>query len=77
MIRPSIYWWVALLLSSLTTGFVAIVIAQRSNAEGQRKWCQVVVTLDDAYREKPPTTESGRNFAGSIAQLRHDLGCPS
>jgi hypothetical protein len=76
VIRPTIYWWIALLLSSLTTGVVAIVVARNGNAESQRKWCRVVVTKDDAYRETPPATAAGKNFAESISQLRRDIGCP-
>lgn len=74
--RPGWLWWAAMLASSLTTGLVAIVVARNGVAESQRKWCAVVVTLDDAYHETPPTTAAGRNLADSIAQLRREIGCP-
>lgn len=76
VIRPTVYWWIALLLSSLTTGVIAIVVARNGNAESQRKWCSVVDTLDDAYHETPPTTPAGKHLADSIAQLRREIGCP-
>jgi hypothetical protein len=76
VIRPTIYWWIALLLSSLTTGWSRSWWPATGTRESQRKWCRVVVTMDDAYRETPPATAAGKNFAESISQLRRDIGCP-
>jgi len=55
----------------------AIGVERRDSAVNQRKFCTVVGTMDDSYRETPPTTEAGRNLAASIADLRRQLGCPS
>ena len=74
-IRPSWYVWLAMLASSLVTSTAALGVAIYVNAQSERKWCSVVTTLDDAYRETPPTTVPGRNLAASIADLRGELGC--
>jgi hypothetical protein len=75
-VRPGWRWWVAYGLALLAVGVVAIGVERRDSAVNQRKFCKVVGTMDDSYRETPPTTVAGRNLADSIAQLRQDLGCP-
>lgn len=40
-----------------------------------REWCELLVTLDEAYRKTPPTTPTGRSVADSIRHLRGDLHC--
>jgi hypothetical protein len=45
-------------------------------AESDRRWCALLVELDDAYRQPPgPTTETGRKVAVEIHQLREAFGC--
>lgn len=69
--------WRAAMLASAALLFVAsVVISLRVNAESDRKWCSVVITLDDAWRQSPPTTAAGKTMAANMAQLRHDLHCP-
>lgn len=77
MRRPSWYTVAAMLLSSIVTASVALIVALHANAESDRKWCSVVSTLDDAWAESPPATDSGRNLARDIADLRRRLDCPS
>ncbi|MEU7771216.1 hypothetical protein AB0C44_07810 [Micromonospora taraxaci] len=78
-------WHVLLvvLLTAVVTFTLALVSASRSAAlserardESERRWCGVVVALDDAYRESQPQTPAGRRIADSIAQLRTEFGCP-
>lgn len=42
----------------------------------QTQVCSIVITLDDNYREAPPTTEIGKRNAVSMSRLRVALGCP-
>jgi hypothetical protein len=83
---PPAYTLVAILLSSLTTGVLAIVISTHGTSESimrieenrrasDRALCGVVVTLDDSYRQIPPTTPAGKNLAVGLAELRRDLHC--
>jgi hypothetical protein len=43
--------------------------------ESEHKWCTIVVSIDDAGRVNPPTTERARQFAQDMHRLRLDLGC--
>lgn len=45
--------------------------------ESDRRWCALLVDLDDAYRTVPgPSTEVGRKVAAEIHNLRLSFGCP-
>lgn len=77
MRRPTWYWWTALLASSLTTGTAAVAISLHSQAESERKFCEIIVSQDDAWSETTPSTATGRRVADAVAKLRRDLGCPA
>ncbi len=49
--------------------------ADKTERENDRRWCQLLVTLDDAYSTVPPTSELGRRVADAIHALRTDLEC--
>lgn len=48
--------------------------AYRAHRDDQR-WCAVITSVDDTYREAPPTTDAGRLQAANFHRLRIDLGC--
>lgn len=48
---------------------------RESRAELLRTQCALIVSLDDNYRDLPPTTELGRRNAATMTQLRTSLGC--
>lgn len=77
--RPRSGWvWRAAMLASAALLFVAsVVISLRVNAESDRKWCSVVITLDDAWRQSPPTTAAGKTMAANMHDLRRELHCPT
>lgn len=93
MKRPVLYLLVAILLSSLTTGLIAIQVAQRGSAEAERRaelvrvesdrrWCQLLGDLDAAYNDPPPATATGRSVAAEVHRLRTEpqpagFGCPA
>jgi hypothetical protein len=55
----------------------SMVYANRVARESERKWCTIVVTIDDSTSSSPQsTTPTGKKFATAMAQLRRDLGCP-
>jgi hypothetical protein len=43
--------------------------------ESDRRWCELLNTLDQAYSTVPPSTELGRRVADAIRKLRTDLDC--
>lgn len=49
--------------------------SDRANERNDRKWCALLVQLDDAYKGTPPSTTVGQNVADAIHRLRVDLGC--
>jgi hypothetical protein len=50
--------------------------SDRENEKNDRKWCALLILMDDAYRSgTPPTTEVGRRIAAAIHELRTSLGC--
>jgi hypothetical protein len=61
----------------LSIGYTLQVDRQsdRDNEQNDRKWCALLVTMDDAYRSAPPTTPTGMRLADAIRQLRTGLGC--
>lgn len=73
--RSTIYMLTAILLSSFMTALLSLALAAHFYKVSERKWCDVIVTIDDANHETPPATTSGRNFAAKISTLRSRLDC--
>jgi hypothetical protein len=80
--RPGWYRWVAVIASSLGFSLAAIGVSkvaidreQQAREIADKRWCTIIVTLDDAYEETPPQTPAGQNVARAIKGLRGDLGC--
>lgn len=65
------------LLAAANVIYTGWVDSQRDEAEREadRRWCALLVTLDDAYSSTPPATEIGRRVAAAIHSLRTDLDC--
>lgn len=64
--------------SVLYANHAAEQAVERSNAidrESNRRWCALLATYDEAYRESPPVTETGRTLATEVARLRTQFGC--
>jgi hypothetical protein len=74
--QPVWYSLFAVVTSCLLVGLFAVVYARHESHEANRKWCKLVVTLDDAYRRTPPSTESGKRVAAEIHNLRSEFQCP-
>lgn len=44
--------------------------------ESDRRWCDLLVTMDDAYTSgSPPSTDVGKRVASAVHVLRVQLGC--
>ena len=69
-------WSVLMILScSLITAVVTVLWAAYIDRQSNHRWCALVSTLDDAYTQNPPATETGRRVAQQIHVLRSDFGC--
>ncbi len=86
--RPSWYSWVVVIGTSLVSSMLALLVALQMNARSEarerqarvdsdRKWCSIVVTLDEGYRKAPPSTPTGQSLAKAVDELRRDLPCPA
>jgi len=68
---------VAVLLAAVASSAVSIIYSNEAARQSEQRWCGVVSTLDDAYRQTPPQTPAGQKIARDIRQLRADFGCPN
>lgn len=86
MLRAVVVAYVTAFVLSASAVFVSVYASQNAIeesehksaaalSESQRKWCALLVPLDDGYKVTPPPTESGRRFARIIHGLRVDFGC--
>lgn len=71
-------WHVLLivLIAAIASAAAAMVYANRAARDSEHKWCGIVTTLDDAYRETPPQSPAGRRIAVDLAELRREFDCP-
>lgn len=75
-VRPTWYMLAAIMLSSITTGALALVVGLHANSESDRKWCSIVTTMTSSYDQSPPVTPAGKQLAADLRRLRDQLGCP-
>lgn len=83
MSRRTLAWIVLTVVVSMVLTALASVLytnhvanqAARDERDNDRRWCIFLATLDNAYKMTPPTTDTGRNVARAVADLRRDLGC--
>lgn len=61
-------------LNIIYTGMVANRL-QHEEVENDQKFCDVFGTLDGYYRDSPPKTPAGIEFAAKIHELTVSLGC--
>lgn len=74
--RRGAYFWLVMVLS-VTLGFASnIFVTAILNQRSERKFCAVVVNVDDGYQRTPPTTAAGQQQAKIYSRLRSELGCP-
>lgn len=68
---------IVVFLSVVAVGAGSMLYADYVNRESNQRWCGLVVTLDDAYRQSPqqPTTPIGKRIAEEMRKLRDGFGC--
>lgn len=58
----------------LMTG-LSIFYANTAVRENNAKFCTVINTVNDAYKDSTPSTELGRDLKSGYADLARDLDC--
>jgi hypothetical protein len=68
-------WWSLLmvLVAAFLVAGACVLYTQRVQQESNRKWCDVMVTLDT--QTTPATTPQAVDFRRKIHKLRLSLGC--
>lgn len=76
MNKPKTVWGLAGIWAG---AFLMVLAGIQFNAysvrTSEQKWCKLVVQLDAAYQQTPPTTLAGQNIANAMHQLTIDFGC--
>lgn len=52
-----------------------IFYADHLNRQSNNNFCDIVVTVNDAYRDNPPSTDLGRKLQQNYADLERRLQC--
>lgn len=73
--RPAWWAYAAIFLSSLALSLAALLISVKYSDNNERKWCDIVTTLDSAYHQAPPKTPTGQKLASDMHRLKIRLGC--
>jgi hypothetical protein len=53
----------------------AVARQREQQRENDRRWCALLVPLDEAYRATPPGTQTGRDVAAAIHTQRVAFHC--
>lgn len=80
MTTPAIrigYAVVVAFIACAAIAFASVAYSSHVQRETDKKWCTLMVTLDEAYSgAQKPTTPLGQRVAAAIHDLRTDLDCP-
>jgi HAMP domain-containing protein len=69
---------IVMFINVLYTNRVGQDSVRRANENARRlqqTQCAVIVTIDNGYRKAPPQSETGKELAKNIRELRQSLGC--
>jgi hypothetical protein len=80
--RARWYALVAVLVTMLLIGAANVVYTnaavarqEQQRRDNDRRWCALLLPLDEAYRATPPTTQTGRDVAAAIHTQRVSFHC--
>lgn len=62
-------------LGAITAALVAMGYANHVATENNRKWCHVLIAIDDAYKDANVTSVPGKRIAVEFHQQRLDFEC--
>lgn len=73
--RSTWYLLAAIYVSMFALTVANVFYTNRVAETNARKWCALLVTLDETYQRQAPQTAPGRQVAADIHQLRTDIRC--
>jgi hypothetical protein len=69
--------WVLVVLAFILMAVSGIWYTHYVQVRSDQRLCKMWVQVDDQYQAHPPATQSGRDFATTIHNLRHEYHCKS
>lgn len=75
-LRRGAYFWLVMVGTVVMAAGSSILASVILTTRSERKFCAVVISVDDGYRRTPPVTDPGRTQAQIYSRLRSELGCP-
>lgn len=78
MSTPLIRLWyavIALVVSCLVIAGISVQYSNYVDRKSNQRWCELLATMDDAYKANPPRTDAGQRMAAELRRLRVDFGC--
>lgn len=73
--RRGAYFWLVMVITGILGFSSNIFVTAKLNERTERKFCAIVINIDNGYRKVPPLTEPGREQARIYSNLRARLGC--
>jgi len=71
----SAYSVMAILGTLIVSMSLTILIALHAVKQSEQKFCAIVLTMTNGYRQSPPTTATGKNVSERMEALRKSLDC--
>jgi hypothetical protein len=73
--QPLWYSLLAIMVTAFVLAGTGFWYTNHVQRQGDQRWCDLLVTMDDAYSAGTPTTEIGRKIAALMRKLRADFDC--
>lgn len=73
--RGAAYGLVIAYICVFVVAGLSIWYSNHTNQENNKKWCHVLIAIDDAYKESNPQTVIGKRIAEEFHQQRIDFKC--
>lgn len=73
--QPLWYSLLAILATAVVLAGSGFWYTNHVQRQGDQRWCDLLVTMDEAYSLSTPRTEVGRRVAALMHKLRVDFGC--
>lgn len=73
--KGALYGLIIAYVSVFVVAFVAIQYSNYVDRKSNQRWCSIITTLDDTYKQQPPSTVLGKKLAKDMHELRSEFEC--